>query len=132
MHESQYPIVAARRQGYDSLLWQVPALGVAAQSFLVSAALGKDASQALSAGLLLAASVIGVAVAWLFQKIRKHEVADSRLLQEYEAARSEEGFSIAHGQRVPGFSAYRLWLGLLIASILSEAVAALAIMSFSN
>src|SRR3954470_133370 len=127
MHDIQYPIVAARRQGYDSLLWQVPALGVAAQGFLVSAAVGTDTSASLSAGLLFTASVLGVAVAWLFRKLRMHEVADSVLLKEHEAARSDEGFSIVHGRRVPGFSAYRLWLVLLVAAIGLEAVSAISI-----
>lgn len=125
MHESQYSIVAARRQGYDSLLWQVPALGVAAQGFLVSAAVAKDTSHILAAGLLLAASVVGAAIAWLFRKLRMNEIADSELLIQHEKARAAEGFSIVHGRRVPGFSAYRLWLILLIASIVLEALGAL-------
>lgn len=44
-----------------------------------------------------------------------HEVADSELLKEYERGRSEEGFSVVHGQRVAGFSAYQIWFVLLIA-----------------
>ena len=122
MHDDQYPIVAARRQAYDTLLWQVPALGVAAQGFLVSAALGNDTEPALSAGMLLIAAVVGVAVVWLFRKLRLHEVADSELLREHEKARSEEGFAIVHGRRVPGFSAYRLWLALLVAAIALESL----------
>ena len=75
MHDDQYPIIAARRQGYDSLLWQVPAIGIAAQGFLVAAALGGDALPSLSALLLFSAATVGVAVIWLFQRLRFHEVA---------------------------------------------------------
>ena len=125
MHESQYPIVAARRQGYDNLLWQVPALGVAAQSFPVSAAVGKDSSPALSAGLLLAASIVGAAIAWLFRKLRMNEVADSELLKTYEEAGAAEKFLVVHGRRMPGLGAYLVWQILLIASVALEGFGAI-------
>ncbi|WP_156907211.1 hypothetical protein [Thalassobaculum salexigens] len=115
MHDQQYSVVAARRQAYDVLLWQVPALGIAAQGFLVSAALGAEVSAVVSTALFLFSFMVGLSVVWLFWKIRLHEVADSELLKEFEKIRSEEGFSVVHGQRVAGFSAYRLWLILLLA-----------------
>ena len=120
MHEDQYPIVAARRQAYDTLLWQVPTFGVAAQGFLVSAAL--DAAPRLSASLLLMASIVGLAVAWLFRRLRFHEVADSELLKTYEAAHPDPGFAVVHGRRAPGLSAYRLWLVLLVVFVFAEMV----------
>jgi hypothetical protein len=35
-----YQVVAARRQNFDSMLWQVPALSLTAQAFLLVIALG--------------------------------------------------------------------------------------------
>ena len=120
MHEDQYPIVAARRQGYDNLLWQVPTIGVAAQGFLVAAALGEDIASNLSAFLLFSASVVGVAVVWLFRRLRFHEVADSELLKEYEQSREAVGFTVTHGRRGPQPSAYYVWLVILGASVILE------------
>ena len=34
IHEVQYEIVATRRQSFDSMLWQTPALSLTAQAFL--------------------------------------------------------------------------------------------------
>lgn len=114
MHDTQYPIVAARRQGYDSLLWQVPAIGIAAQGVLVAAALNKDVSSNLSILLLSLSAVVGVAIVWLFRKLRFHEVADSELLKEYELSRAIDGFAVVHGRRGRGISGYVVWLAIMI------------------
>jgi hypothetical protein len=67
MHEQQYPIIAARRQGYDALLWQTPTLAVAAQGFLLAAALNKETLAILSLILLVAALLVGFAALQLFR-----------------------------------------------------------------
>jgi len=122
MHETQYPIIAARRQSYDTLLWQVPALGIAAQSFLFSAALSKDASKPLSVCLWMLSATIGFAVVFLFRRLRLNEVADAKILEEYETANAEKGFLVAHGKkRVAGWSAYWVWMLLLSGFVALEA-----------
>lgn len=120
IHDDQYSIVAARRQGYDNLLWQVPAIGVAAQGFLVAAALGKVTAPSLSSFLLFSGSVVGIATIWLFRRLRFHEVADSELLKEYEQSREVDGFAVVHGRRGQGLSAYHVWLAILGVSAILE------------
>ena len=132
MHETQYAVVSARRTAYDSLLWQVPALGVAAQGFLVAAALNKDTATVLSAGLLVFSSLVGTAVLWLFKKLRFHETSDTRLLNAYEHAHADKGFSVVHGRRGKGPSAYRVWSVLLIVFVIAEAVGGVARLSSSG
>lgn len=118
MHKGQYSIVAARRQGYDNLLWQVPALGIAAQGFLISAALNNDAAAGLSILLLLLSSIFGLGVILLFMKLRAHEVADSELLKGYEKSQAANGYEVVHGRRIKGLSAYNFWLVILSVSAL--------------
>lgn len=113
MHEHQYPIVAARRQGYDALLWQVPTIGIAAQAFLVSAALGPERTARVALLLWSLAFLVNGAVIWLFQRLRAREVSDANLMRAYETSRSDEGFAVVHG--IPSrFSAYRVWLATLL------------------
>lgn len=81
---SLYQVVANRRLGYDTLVWQVPALGLTAQAFLFTTALntsnGKPA-RLVSASLALVIALISMQ---LMSKHRYHEEIDSRLLQVVE------------------------------------------------
>lgn len=112
MHEQQYPIIAARRQVYDSLLWQVPTIGMAAQGFLVSAAVDTNLSPHLALTLWVLASLVGIAVLHLFRRFRIREQKDSEMLRKYEETRTEDGFAIAHGARRSWFSAYNVWFAV--------------------
>jgi hypothetical protein len=88
MHRDQYEVIAARRQAYDSLLWQSPTLAVAAQGFLLGIAL--NAEHRLFAGFVcLAALAVGAASIQFFVKLRKLEKRDSELLAGHEAANAE-------------------------------------------
>ena len=55
-----YQVVAARRQNFDSLLWQVPALSLTAQAFLLVIALGSGSGHLarIAAGLLSAVTAL--------------------------------------------------------------------------
>lgn len=124
MHNDQYPIVAARRHVYDTLLWQVPTIGIAAQGVLLSAALNSSTPHQMSTVLWILALLVGIAVLRLFERMRFHEVYDSELLRNYEALRESEGYAVVHGQRTstgkiivkrasPWLGAYRIWFATL-------------------
>lgn len=78
-----YQIVASRRLGYDTLIWQVPALGLTAQAFLFTTALSANSPPArfLAASL---AFIIALISMQLMAKHRYHEEVDARLLESFE------------------------------------------------
>lgn len=78
-----YQALASRRTGYDTLMWQVPALSLTAQAFLFTTALGSDSNTArlISASLALILSLISVQ---LMSKHRFHEQIDVRLMESLE------------------------------------------------
>ena len=80
---SMYQVVSSRRLGYDTLIWQVPAISFTAQAFLFSIALGTTSITArfISASL---AFIIAVISMQLMSKHRYHEEIDSRLLERFE------------------------------------------------
>ena len=126
MHEDQYPIVCTRRQGFDAQLWRTPPLAVAAQAFLLAAALNSEIHPGLSLVLHLAAFFVGLAALHLFIKLRHFEVSDAELLASFE--RSHEGFAVLHGKRNPSseqsyswalrLSAYNIWFWVLVVLVL--------------
>jgi hypothetical protein len=96
-----YQAVAARRVQWDVLLWQVPALSLTAQAFLLTIALGADTSRAsrlLAAGLGVAAAFLSL---HLFIRQRQAELVDARWLADYE---QEHFGATAHG---PGWQQER-------------------------
>ena len=65
-----YEMLATRRNQQDSMLWQVPALALTAQAFLLTIALGGDAIPAFSRAL---AAGLGLVVACMtMQLMAKH------------------------------------------------------------
>jgi hypothetical protein len=89
-----YQVVAARRMQWDALLWQVRALSLTAQAFLLTIALGPDSSR-LSR---LLTSSLGVVTAFLslhlLTRHRQAEVTDAHWLAQYE----KQHFGVtAHG-----------------------------------
>ena len=89
-----YQVVAARRMQWDALLWQVPALSLTAQAFLLSIALGSDSSRLsriLTSGLGIVAAFLSL---HLLIRHRQAEVTDAHWLAQYE----KQHFGItAHG-----------------------------------
>ena len=80
---SVYQVVANRRLGYDTLMWQVPAISFTAQAFLFSIALGPSNYLARFMAAFLA-FVIACISMQLMSKHRHHEEIDSRLLEQFE------------------------------------------------
>jgi hypothetical protein len=79
-----YQIVAARRMQWDALPWQVPSLGLAAQAFLLSIALGSSVSRTsrlLAAGLAVVTAFLSL---HLFIRQRQAEITDAEWLEKYE------------------------------------------------
>lgn len=55
-----YQVLESRRQSHDSMMWQVPALGLTAQAFLFTVAL--DAGSSRMARLIASALALSVAL----------------------------------------------------------------------
>jgi hypothetical protein len=138
LNKDQYAIVAARRQGYDSLLWQTPALAIAAQSFLLAAAVGSEQTALLKVVFSAAAFLVGISALQLFARLRYLEVYDSRLLLRFET--STEGYAVVHGRRAPltgeepgllgTSSSYHIWAAILTTLVVISAwVAIVSIIS---
>ncbi len=140
-----YQTLAARRSAYDLMLWQTPALAIAAQAFLLTLALGPNSSDLAR----LTASALALALALmsmqLMAKHRYHEELDSRLLQRFEDDLGITRWLKAspHGQaeeralrdakakppqlpwprRIWGLSSYRVWVyGLAVFGLASVLV----------
>lgn len=80
-----YQVLASRRAGYDTLIWQTPVLGLTAQAFLFTVALSHESSRTarfIAASLALVTSVISIQ---LMAKHRHHERLDSEALQHFES-----------------------------------------------
>lgn len=122
IHKEQYQIVSDRRKHYDTLLWQVPTVGVAAQGVMVSAAIEMQNEYDTSSFLLFIAFLFGVCVILLFRNLRFHEVQDSIILTEYENSRIHDGFKVVHGRRGPWPGAAHVWFGALTTAATLELV----------
>lgn len=84
--DTVYQVIANRRTAFDTLMWQVPALGLAAQAFLLTIAFGFDSSNAarfFSGGLSMVVAVVAIQT---MLKHRANELTDSLILEEIEEA----------------------------------------------
>lgn len=79
-----YATVAARRNSYDSMMWQVPSLAIAAQALVLTAALDPGRTSYQVAVLLGAGACIGLLSAVLMTKQRFHERVDTEFLKAWE------------------------------------------------
>lgn len=79
-----YSVLGARRTSFDTVMWQVPALAMAAQAFLLATSLDSGASRAWR----IIAAALGLFLAWvsmqLMAKLRSLEIVDSRTLERIE------------------------------------------------
>jgi hypothetical protein len=124
---ASYAAVAQRRVHYDALMWQVPALGLTAQAFLLTIALGHDSGRLSRILASSVAAVVSVLTMQLMAKHRWHERVDSQWLEKFER---RHGLDVVHQSRHtlarelnlggPGgparWRSYRLWqvaIGLL-------------------
>ncbi len=84
--DTVYQVIATRRTAFDTLMWQVPALGLAAQAFLLTIAFGSDSSDVariFSGGLSVVVAVVAIQT---MLKHRANELTDSLILEEIEEA----------------------------------------------
>ena len=97
---AQYQLVAARRQNFDAMVWQVPALALTAQAFLMTIALGTGIGHLarIAAGLLSALAALMSVQLLLRQRI--HEVADARWLHDFERSHGWEPVHQRPAERV--------------------------------
>lgn len=135
---AQYQVVAARRQNFDVLVWQVPALGLTAQAFLMTIALGPGAGHLARIATGLLSALAALMSVHLLLRHRMHEVADNRWLRAFERS---QGWELVHqrpadrvaaqGVKASGlrkFGSHEVWIaGLSIfgAVGLAAAIAAL-------
>jgi hypothetical protein len=137
-HLASYQVIASRRLGYDTLMWQTPMLGLTAQAFLFSSALTPSESRTarlIAMCLALATSIISMQ---LMSKHRHHELADSLLLERFEMehklvalhARPDHRDVSLHVRR-PWYirlSSYRVWMaGLSLFAIAAAAIIVITI-----
>ncbi|MFD5250189.1 hypothetical protein ACFWIW_36970 [Amycolatopsis sp. NPDC058340] len=118
---TQYQILATRRQAFDTLMWQVPALSLTAQSFLLSLAYGAQSSPLAAAVTGLLSTIVSAMSIQLLLRQRQNEVTDSVLLHRIER---EHGWPeiFATGEirarnagrtrrRMIRLRSYRIWTG---------------------
>ena len=129
--------IASRRIAYDTMMWQTPALGLTAQAFLLTLALGGQMSSLGRAVAAVLAAALAVTTMQLMAKHRLNELRDSRLLETIEEA---HGFAEAVGvdlhafrrrsllpnggrfrilaSRLRRYSSFRLWIAGQLAFLL--------------
>lgn len=98
--EAIYAAVAARRAGFDNMLWQVPIISFTAQAFLLTIALGPNTqptARYISAGLAILVTLLSMI---LMARHRQADIADSAWLEnlEQERGRDRKLQMHAHGQ----------------------------------
>jgi hypothetical protein len=90
----QYAVVAARRQQWDILLWQMPTMALTGEAFLLTISLARSTSQTgriIASGLAL---VVAVAALHSLAAHRLSELTDAEWLRDHERLR---GASQIHG-----------------------------------
>lgn len=92
--EARYQGVLARRMQWDLLVWQVPVLGMTAQAFLFTIALGDGNRFGRIVASLLSLTMTFLCIT-LMARHRQAELTDARWLAEYERAHFED--SSVHG-----------------------------------
>jgi hypothetical protein len=143
---SVYQVIACRRLGYDTSMWQAPVLSFTAQAFLFTIALNVSVSNHVTRSMAaLLALIIALISMQLMSKHRYHERIDAKLLENLEKEMKLDklvGY-FPHGQpeyraRLVGMkpqwlqrpSSYRVWmLGLALFAIASVII---IIITFTN
>lgn len=93
---SVYPVIAARRTAFDTLMWQVPTLGLAAQAFLLTIAYGSGSSQLARCICGVLASMVALVAIQTMLKHRANEKTDNLILEQMEA---QAGIILRPGSR---------------------------------
>ena len=136
-----YEIVAFRRMQYDALMWQVPALSLTAQAFLLTISLGSESSRTARVGTALLAALTAVISVQLLAKHRRHENIDSVWLERYELEhemlsvhcrpeRRAEALNMPKASWLVSRPSYRMWrAGLGTFGLVAVLAAALALVA---
>lgn len=126
-----YQAVAQRRLQHDLLMWQVPALGLTAQAFLLTIVLGPGSSRlARILAALLAALSSGLSMQ-LMARHRWHEATERAWLEAFERGygldpvhrgqyQLASDVGVRPANRFAGWRSYRTWqVGLAIFGLVS-------------
>jgi hypothetical protein len=100
--EKQYKIISDRRNSFNTLLWQSPALSLTAQAFLLNVVSAQD--RPITARIVCGATAVVVALCTfqLFAKHRYHERTASDFLAEFERNHRHLGYVPINGQKYRG------------------------------
>jgi hypothetical protein len=82
--DTVYSVIAQRRTAFDTLIWQVPSLGLAAQAFLLTIAFGAGTSDVARCIAGALSSVVALVAIQTMLKHRLNEITDSIILREME------------------------------------------------
>ncbi len=146
-----YQTLASRRSSYDLMLWQTPALAIAAQAFLFTLVLGPGTTamaRLIASGLALVLAVMSMQ---LMAKHRYHEELDSLLLKSFEDnlgltewlgasphGTGEERIRDEDRDKIPrfprpakfwGMSSYRVWFYALSLFAVASALVVLVVLA---
>lgn len=119
---SQYAVLNARRDSFNSLLWQTPVLSLTAQAFLFIIALSQNVNDIARKMAATLALIVAIASIQLLVKHRFGEVDNAKLLQKLE---EREKLIPINEKRVPKrtwnpetwvarLSSYWIWVALLL------------------
>jgi len=120
MNEQQYALISARRQAYDTMMWQTPVLGLTAQSFLFTIGLGPYTTELARSIAALLALVTALCSLQLMAKHRHHELRDRMLLEAFESDASNSYAPLSSkpdNSTAPAFirlSSFNVWRAALI------------------
>jgi hypothetical protein len=138
---AMYSVVAARRTQVDSTVWQVPAMSLTGQAFLLSIALASDTSRIARSLAATLAIVISVLSMQLMARLRRIEVTSAGWLEAYEQRRfghTVHGVTVRDGLKttkagglLANFRSFRIWMfGLSAFGIVGTVILVNAIFRF--
>ncbi len=129
-----YQALRERRLSYDAMMWQSPALGVAAQSFLLATAF--DFSKGFTACVVcsLLSIALGFCSMQLMLKHRHHELITTVQLRQLERdyglypvhERPTQAVEDDHLWWMTNISSFRLWMVALLLPTLAGVLAAVS------
>lgn len=105
MFGAVYSTIASRRTAFDTLMWQVPTLGLAAQAFLLTIAYGPTSSQVARCVSGALAAVVAVVAIQTMLKHRANEKTDNLILKEMEVVAGISIGSAVNPHDAPGVRA---------------------------
>ena len=118
---AQYAVLNARRDSFNTLLWQTPVLSLTAQAFLFNIALSKEVSCAAQTVAAILALFVALAS---IQLMTKHRFNEEELAKQLNDMEMQRGLIDINKRIVPAltwyqggwfvkFSSYYIWLAML-------------------